>query len=390
MNMDAVAAATVSSSIDPVSSTSGGEEAAAIDDFNASLQAAANKVADLERQKEEIQRKLKMVSTQAATAAANSSNNTMTTIPRVSVTSTTSDFLGGQLELGQQGQGQDQGQGQASSDYMQPLTGATRYMNEGDSLFFGGRNFFFVDQVNKLQEQQPFLEKRQQEQRQRGRRFSRRYSLELKGPDSDEYILKELEQDFDGRADADTTADDGSSSNNAAFNSQLELDLKFALNAGALSSSSLPNASDCSQLSPTPLPPSHSSQNSQHHQQAIATDISNTNSSLIIGLDKPKRRFSFLSTPVQNPFDKPYEIPPKPSSLGNLRNHNVNVRNNNQNQLNFSINDVIDLSNDDNDIYNDNSNHNNVNMNNAHINVNINNIRNINRNILKMSTRVSF
>lgn len=202
----------------------------------ASFKAVAEKVADLERQKEEIQRKLAMVSNKANAIATSDAMTNMTgmksMIPHVSLHS----------EHG--------GQYSSNTDDFQPLP------IEGDSLLYAGRNFFFAD--DKQQGQSP------------RRRVARRYSLEPKGPDSDEYILKELQQQVVG------------------------------LGQDSFLEDVLP--------SPTPLPPGLD-------VVTATTNFPNSvASALVIGLDKPKRRFSFLSTPVHNPLEKPLHIPPRPSS----------------------------------------------------------------------------
>jgi len=211
-------------------------------DARASFKAVAEKVADLERQKEEIQRKLAMVSNKANSVAASDAMTNMTgmrsMIPHISLKS----------EHGRQYS--------SNSDDYQPLP-----IGEGDSLLYAGQNFFFAD--DKQQGQSP------------RRRVARRYSLEPKGPDSDEYILKELQQQVVGL------------NGKVGQDSFLEDDL----------------------LSPTPLPPGHVD------VVTATTNFPNSvASALVIGLDKPKRRFSFLSTPVHNPLEKPLHIPPRPSS----------------------------------------------------------------------------
>ena len=145
-------------------------------------------------------------------------------------------------------------------------------------------------------------------------------------------------------------------------------------------------------LSPTPLPPSHSQQQTV---DVATTNISNMNvSSLIIGPDKPKRRFSFLNTQIHNPLNKTYQIPPKPSSMlvaTNAANTNTNTNTNTNNNNNKTNNNVVNM-NMNNVVNNLNVNNNNTmnnGMNNVY-NMYMDNIRKINRKILNISTCVSF
>mmetsp|Transcript_28725 Transcript_28725/g.77790 ORF Transcript_28725/g.77790 Transcript_28725/m.77790 type:complete len:473 (-) Transcript_28725:625-2043(-) len=223
-------------------------------DAHASFKAAAQKVADLERKREIIQRKLEIVASRANAAAGALSN-----------LSETKSCLSLQSD--------QKGQFSMNNDNFYPLS-----MSEGDCLLFGERNFFFVDD-NKVSDKS--FENRQHGQSPR-RRAVRRYSLEPKDPNSDEYILRELDMERGGEGDYGQ-------------------DFKYALDNGA--------SLDDSILSPTPLPPNIDI-------VTATTRLPNMNaSSLVIGLDRPKRRFSFLSTPVQNPLDKTYQIPPRPSSF---------------------------------------------------------------------------
>jgi len=209
-------------------------------DVHASIEAAAQKVADLERQKEEIQRKLDMVSTKANAMSSPHSVRMITP----------------QGSLHSRGHDQDSS---SEDDCFQPLP-----LSGGDSLLFGGQNFFFDD--GKTAEQ-PSNQQR--------RRAARRYSLEPKGLDSDEYVLKEL-PDFFGEED------------------------------------------DEMMMAPTPLPP---------NLNVVSATTENSNSSLLINLDKPSRRFSFLSTPVHNPFEKPFQIKQRPSSMADMNNNTSNMLN---------------------------------------------------------------
>jgi len=213
-------------------------------DVHASIQAVAQNLADLERQKEEIQRKLELVSGNSSTMTPMSSSHRMITPD-------------GSLHSRGQQQNEYSSSSSSEDDLFQPLP-----LNQGDSLLFGGRNFFFVED-GKISSSQPTNSPR--------RRTARRYSLELQTPDSDQYILKELDEDFCGD-------ELGGESNHSKAKGM---------------------------LSPTPLAP-------DLDVVMATTNIAHRNSSLIIGLDKPKRRFSFLNTAVQNPLEEPYEIQPKP------------------------------------------------------------------------------
>ena len=211
-------------------------------EIHASIKRAAEKVADLEQQKEEIQRKLELLSTQ--TSAIN--------VPSQPLSLPEDDFS--------------------------PLP-----LNEGDSLLFGGRNYFFSEDGK-------HTEKSSNQQR---RRAGRRYSLELKGPDSGEYVLKELQNDY------------------------------FQQGMGSGSNHDLNE--NC--MAPTPLGPDG------FNVLTATTNISNRNSSLNIGLDMPTRRFSFLSTPVHNPFEKTNHRPPRHPTTSSAMNSNMNSSSNNNNNF---------------------------------------------------------
>jgi len=248
-------------------------------DIRASIKASAQKLADLERQKEEIQRKLEMVS-----------SKTMK-------------------------------QDSLEDDFYQPLP-----LFEGDSLLFGGSNFFFLEDGKPSEELAP----------QQRRRAGRRYSLELKAPDSDEYVLKELDdKNLWGGMDAGS---------NQSSDSNLEENMKHALNRIKQSS-----GFNSDIMAPTPLPPNLD-------VVTATTNISNRNSSLVIGFDKPRRRFSFLSTPVHNPFEKPLQIQQKPSSMSSdsmmysdLKLGNIN---NKMMSMNMNTNDMMHMN-----MYNQNINY---------------------------------
>jgi hypothetical protein len=215
--------------------------------LEAARKANVQKMADLERQKEEVQRKLAMVMTSSSSP---SSRSRMVT-PHGSLHS----------------RNEQQESSNEDDDCFQPLP-----LDEGDSLLFSGRNFFFVEDGKS--EERPWMDQQPQ-----GKRAGRRYSLELKAPDSDEYVLRQLDNKYFG----------GDIGNNGSVGSN-------GINIGRI------NVAE-EIMAPTPLPPNCNGE---------TTDMTNhnCNSSLIIGLDKPKRRFSFLSTPVENPFEKPYPIKP--------------------------------------------------------------------------------
>jgi len=309
-------------------------------DVYASIKAAADKVADLERQKEEIQRKLKLVSTQKANASAASEALAKTTSSVMSSSSLHGMMSQGtRLSLLSQNQKEYDIFKDNNHDSLQPLP-LNLPICEGDSLIFGGQNFFFSEHGKEAEKYQ------RQEQPQR-RRMGRRYSLEPKGPESDEYVLKEIQQ----YGDEDEIFRNNIGSGN--LDNRFEDDLKYALDRSCVSSTalSMPTQHQIGSLeimSPTPLHPSLD-------VITATTNISNNpNSSLIIGLDQPKRRFSFLSTPVQNPLEKPFFIQPRPPSVFNggmvaananlklARSNNIDVMNMNNmmsNMMNMNSND---------------------------------------------------
>lgn len=219
------------------------------DNVYASLEAARNanvqRMADLERQKEEVQRKLAIV----MTSSSSSSSSTRMVTPHGSLHS----------------RNEQQESSNEDDDCFQPLP-----LDEGDSVLFGGRNFFFVEDGKTVE--RPWTDQPPQ-----GKRAGRRYSLELKAPDSDEYVLKQL----DNKYFVGDNGDNGSVGSNGICIGRINVAEQI--------------------MSPTPLPP---------NRNAGTTDMTNHNwnFSLNIGLDIPKRRFSFLSTPVETPFEKPYPI----------------------------------------------------------------------------------
>ncbi len=267
-------------------------------DVRASIEASAQKLADLERQKEEIQRKLELVSTKANAAAVSDALNNMT-----------SSSSSGRM-VTPHGSLHSRSERDSFEDDFQPLP-----LNGGDSLLFGGRNFFFVG------------DEKESSQR---RRPARRFSLELKNQDSDEYVLREL-PDFFG--------DDVSSGNS-------QNDFVNKMSADSI-------------LSPTPLPPNLD-------VVAATSDINgNHSSSLVIGLDRPTRRFSFLSTPVQNPYEKSNQIKPPRQSLARSRMNMNYIKNNMMNNMNMSMNMNI-MKNNMMNMHINNSNQNN----NCYLNIN--------------------
>jgi len=348
-------------------------------DVHASIKAAAQKVADLERQKEEIQRKLELVSTKANAAAVSDSLINMTPVQSSNnmITPHSSSHSREQ-------------QDERSSSF-QPLP-----MGEGDSLLFGGRNFFFVEDGKISQQQQQQQQQPLHQQEPQRRRASRRFSLEPKGLDSDEYVLKELDDNFFGEHTSG-----GSSSNNS--DSQLEENMKHAL--GRICGGNTANLRSCAEtdssiMVPTPLPP-------DMDVVTATTDIGYHNSSLIIGLDRPSRRFSFLSTPVQNPFDnKPHQMEHKPSfsssremassnfnlklaNNSNIINNNINNINNRRTNLNMMTNNMMKMNMLTGMNMNMGMNMNTNDQNSSDAN-NLNNRRNSLMNLLKIPSRPSF
>lgn len=231
-------------------------------DVRASIRASAQKLADLERQKEEIQRKLELVSGKANAVAVTDALNNMTG-------SSTSTMVTPQGSLHSRSE-------RDTLDDFQPLP-----LHDGDSLLFGGRNFFYAgDEGDSNQRRRP----------------ARRFSLELKSENSDEYVLKELPDFFDEDAD--------------------------------------------SLLAPTPLPPNGNVINA-------TSDVNGSqNSSLVIGLDRPFRRFSLLGTPVQDPFNKQqqssYQKPPRQSmsmsKMNAMNQMKMNMNMMKMNMMNMNIN----------------------------------------------------
>lgn len=279
-------------------------------DVQASIKAASQKVAELERQKELLQRKLDMVSTKANAAAATSSSRIIT--PHGSLHSSLHS------------------REEPLEDDFQPLP-----LNEGDSLFFGGRNFFFVDDRNKSTDQSP----------QPRRRTGRRFSLTPKSSDSDEYVLKEMPEFFGD--------DMGSGSNqNSALN---RINMAEEI------------------MSPTPLPPNLD-------VIRATTDMPNNhNSSLVIGLDGPSRRFSLLGTPVQNPFDKPYQTKQRPPRMS-MEGMNRAMMKTQMMKLDMMKNQMMNMN---------NMNGNNQ-QNMSYMNMDVNSMTNNLSNMLKVSSHNSF
>lgn len=229
--------------------------------IHASLRRAAEKVADLEQQKEEIQRKLDLLSTQANSV--NMGSHIQPSLPE--------------------------------DDAFQPLP-----LSRGDSLVFGGHNFYFHQDGK-------FSDKSSNQQR---RRAGRRYSLELKGPDSDEYILKELQGDL-----FTIGMPDGSNhTTNSRSNQSLSFDADF--------------------MSPTPLGPDGLD------VIKASANIPDCDSSLSIGLDKTTRRFSLLSTPVHNPYEKTNQKPPRPHAIQNMGTMNAN---NNMMNMDIMTNNMMNM-----------------------------------------------
>ena len=254
-------------------------------DVRASIRASAQKLADLERQKEEIQRKLELVSSKANAVAITDALNNMTCSSSSGRMVTPHGSLHSRSE-------------RDTLDDFQPLP-----LNDGDSLLFGGRNFFYAGDEGDSQRRRP----------------ARRFSLELKTENSDEYILKEL-PDFFGDDTCNT-----------------------------------PDADSI--LSPTPLPPNLNVIN------ATSDVDGNQNSSLVIGLDRPTRRFSLLSTPVQDPFkmkqqtmmqQQSYQKPPRQSmsmNKMNLMTNNMMKMNMNMMKMNMMNMNMMNMN------INNNSNH---------------------------------
>lgn len=240
-------------------------------DVQASFKAAAQRVADLELQKEEIQRKLQMVSTNTNAAAASDALSNMTAlIPQISLHS----------QPNQESQDPDM-----NSEDLNPLP-----IGQGDILLFGGQNFYFVED-GKLAEGP-----NTNDQSSHTRRVTRRYSLEPAGPNSEEYILRELDQVIGGDQE---------------MNQNLNCPMPNGENNTHDHNISY---HDTETISPTPLPFNHRNVDQIVTATAYVPNC-NTGSPLIIGFDEPTRRFSFLSTPVVNPLDKPYQIPPRPSAV---------------------------------------------------------------------------
>jgi len=250
-----------------------------VHNVRASIEAAAQKVADLERQKEEIQRKLELVSSKANAAAAGDALANMTSSCNAGRMITPHDSMHsrGNLSI-------------SDIEIPEPLDDnddcfAPLPLNEGDELLFGGRNFFFAEDGQTTD--RPSLQQRQ--------RPGRRYSLVPKGGNSEEYILKDLDApDFFGE-------DQGSAMN-------------------------------CT-LSPTPLAPN------MNVIKARAMNITgNVDASLLIGFDKPSRRFSFLSTPVQNPFE---QMKPMSRSSRTISNGNRSMEDINNNMMKMNMNNTM-------------------------------------------------
>jgi len=210
-----------------------------------SWQVAARKVADLERQREEIQKQLNTASKQMMIPRSLSVNNNELIDELIDLLPTDLNSNSNSNSNSQQGQEQGQGQRQITGRSNKAVRCPSLTLEEGDNTIFEGRNFFFVEEGRVLE-----LGCNDSDIK---RSTSRRLSLTLKQLDSDcdcdcdEYVMKELEEAI-----------------------QLGTGIFGAMNTNT-----------------------HTNTN---------TNTKNTN---INTTNQPGRQFSFQSTPVQNPFEKP-------------------------------------------------------------------------------------
>ena len=377
----------------------------------ASWQAAAHKVAELERQREEIEKKLNAVvrqhnqmndsgmnnnmMTQRITEAMDSSCVSNSSSNSSSNSNSNSNSQQQQQDITNQVQGQLQGQLQGLQGLQQVglqgiINASSVPLEEGDSLFFEGRNFFFVEEGTpketgsdgadgaekmKPQEQRGQGQSQpqgQQQQQRRPSRPSRRFSLELKGPDSDEYVLKELEEAIGidlgtgifntdttpatSNNDSHTTTTNATctSTNNTITAATASQYLDIGTSYGNVSTSAAKRVSsyysqDQDQEDFLPIPisfplssPTSSSSNSNHNEP---TSING----LFLGLDRPGRRFSLSSTPVYNPFETKTNISnsnlssftPQTKSKSFMTSCSRNDFNNNNNNSNKKSNNIL-------------------------------------------------
>jgi hypothetical protein len=306
----------------------------------ASWQAAAQKVAELERQREEIEKKLNAVSRQqnqmkicdhSGTTGINSmsmsmsmsmSNSMMT--PRVSITETMGSSNHSNSSSNSNSNSNSNSQQQQDSNNQVQVQGLQGIINasslpleEGDSLFFEGRNFFFVEEgtVKEVGSDATAATATATAIAKKKKLSQRRFSLELKGPDSDQYILKELEEAIQlGSGIFDTTTTSSTATGTTTGTATQYLDTRASYGKVSTSTSTTKIASsyhsqdqkqEQEQEDFLPIPisfPSSSSSitsSSNSNNNAEPTNING----LFLGLDRPGRRFSLLSTPVHNPFE---------------------------------------------------------------------------------------
>ena len=283
----------------------------------ASWQAAAQKVAELERQREEIEKKLNAVSRQQNQMSGSGMNNSMMT-SRVSITETMGSSNHSNSSSNSNSNSNSNSQQQQDSNNQVQVQGLQGIINasslpleEGDSLFFEGRNFFFVEEgtVKEVGSDATAATATATAIAKKKKLSQRRFSLELKGPDSDQYILKELEEAIQlGSGIFDTTTTTSTATGTTTGTTTQYLDTRASY--GKVSTSTANRVSsyhsqDQDQEDFLPIPisfPSSSSSitsSSNSNNNAEPTNING----LFLGLDRPGRRFSLLSTPVHNPFE---------------------------------------------------------------------------------------
>ena len=188
-------------------------------------------------------------------------------------------------------------------------------LEEGDNIFFEGRNFFFVEEGQVLELGCNYNDSK------RKRRSSRQFSFTLQQLDSDcdfdEYdVMKELEEAIE-LGTGNVVAMNTNTNNNPSFE---DLSISRADEADFKSEKGTWGQKRLNvRVKPPDLEPK---QIGSHATLAVKipkqynnnTNTKNTNTNT---KNQPSRRFSFQSTPVQNPFEK--SLPPQ--SLSQF--HNV-------------------------------------------------------------------
>ena len=189
-------------------------------------------------------------------------------------------------------------------------------LEEGDNIFFEGRNFFFVEEGQVLELGCNYNDSK------RKRRTSRQFSLTLQQLDSDcdfdKYVMKELEEAIE-LGTGNVVAMNTNTYNNPSFE---DLSISRADEADFKSEKGTWGQKKLNvRVKPPDLEPkqigSHATLAVKIPKQYNNNNNTNTKNANTNTKNQPSRRFSFQSTPVQNPFEK--SLPPQ--SLSQF--HNV-------------------------------------------------------------------